>query len=125
MKDFRELKVWEKAHHLTLEIYKMTAEFPKEEQFGITSQIRRAATSIGLNIAEGCGRGSDDDFKRFLFIALGSATETEYCLQLALDLHYIPNDLYVVMNDQINEMKKMLYAFTEKLKEKQVISCKS
>jgi four helix bundle protein len=125
MKDFRELKVWEKAHHLTLEIYKMTAEFPKEEQFGITSQIRRAATSIGLNIAEGCGRGSDADFKRFLFIALGSATETEYCLQLALDLHYIPNDLYVVMNDQINEMKKMLYAFTEKLKEKQVISCKS
>lgn len=125
MKDFRELKVWEKAHQLTLEIYKMTAEFPKEEQFGITSQIRRAATSIGLNIAEGCGRGSDADFKRFLFIALGSATETEYCLQLALDLHYIPNDLYVVMNDQINEMKKMLYAFTEKLKEKQVISCKS
>ena len=125
MKDFRELKVWEKVYHLTLEIYKMTAEFPKEEQFGITSQIRRAATSIGLNIAEGCGRGSDADFKRFLFIALGSATETEYCLQLALDLHYIPNDLYVVMNDQINEMKKMLYAFTEKLKEKQVISCKS
>lgn len=117
--------MWEKAHQLTLEIYKMTAEFPKEEQFGITSQIRRAATSIGLNIAEGCGRGSDADFKRFLFIALGSATETEYCLQLALDLHYIPNDLYVVMNDQINEMKKMLYAFTEKLKEKQVISCKS
>jgi len=118
MKDFRELKVWEKAHQLTLEIYQMTTGFPKEEQYGITSQIRRATTSIGLNIAEGCGRGSDADFKRFLYIALGSATETEYCLQLALDLHYIPNDVYLVMNDQINEMKKMLYAFTEKLKEK-------
>ena len=116
MKDFRELKVWEKSHELTLDIYKMSLGFPKEEQFGITSQIRRAATSIGLNIAEGCGRGSDADFKRFLYIALGSATETEYCLQLALDLHYISKDLHANLNDEINEVKKMLYAFIAKLK---------
>ena len=116
MKDFRELKVWEKSHQLTLEIYKMTVGFPKVEQYGITSQIRRAAASIGLNIAEGCGRGSDADFKRFLYFSLGSATETEYCMQLALDLHYISNDAYVVLNDQINEVKKMLFAFIEKLK---------
>ena len=121
MKDFRELKVWEKSHQLTLEIYRLSTGFPKEEQYGITSQIRRAAASIGLNIAEGCGRGVDADFKRFLYIALGSASEIEYCLLLALDLKYISKDIHNELDDQINEVKKMLFAFIEKIK----ISCKS
>jgi len=116
MKDFKELKVWEKSHLLTLKIYEVTSGFPKEEQYGLTSQIRRASTSIGLNIAEGCGRGSNADFKRFLYIALGSACEVEYCLLLALDLHFISNELYNEFYDLINEVKRMLYSFIDKLK---------
>ncbi len=115
MKDFRELKVWEKAHQLTLEIYRMTAGFPKEEQFGLTSQIRRAASSIGLNIAEGCGRGSDADFKRFLYIAFGSACEVDYCNQLALDLRCISDDKHFELQIKIEEIKKMLSALIERL----------
>ncbi len=116
MKDFKELKVWEKSHLLTLKIYEVTSGFPKEEQYGLTSQIRRASTSIGLNIAEGCGRGSNADFKRFLYIALGSACEVEYCLLLALDLHFISYELHNEFYDLINEVKRMLYSFIEKLK---------
>jgi four helix bundle protein len=70
MQDFKNLKVWQKSHELTLEIYKVTASFPKEELFGLTSQIRRASSSISANIAEGCGRQSDADFARFLQIAI-------------------------------------------------------
>jgi four helix bundle protein len=77
MKDFRELKVWQKSHQLTLDIYKATAPFPKDEQYGITSQIRRAAASVAANIAEGCCRGTDADFARFLQIAISSASELE------------------------------------------------
>ena len=85
MKDFRQLKVWEKAHHLALEVYKTTATFPKEEIYGLTSQLRRASVSIPTNIAEGCGRNTNADFARFLQIAMGSASETEYELILAHD----------------------------------------
>ena len=91
MKNFRELKVWEKAHLLTIDIYRITATFPKEEMYGLTSQIRRASSSIPANIAEGCGRGSDNDFRRFLQIAMGSASELEYHLLLAHDLERIPS----------------------------------
>ena len=83
MKDFRQLKVWEKSHQLALAIYKVTKEFPKEELYGLTSQIRRASMSIPTNIAEGCGRNTDADFARFLQMAMGSASETEYQLILA------------------------------------------
>jgi hypothetical protein len=78
VKGFRDLKVWEKAHQLTLQVYKATASFPKEEMFGLTSQIRRAAASIPANIAEGCGRSGDAELGRFLQIAMGSASELEY-----------------------------------------------
>jgi len=83
MKDFRELKVWEKAHQLTLEVYKATTIFPKDELYGLTSQIRRACASIPANIAEGCGRRGDAEFARFLGIAMGSASELDYHLLLA------------------------------------------
>jgi four helix bundle protein len=89
MKDFRSLKVWEKAHLLTLKIYKVTEKFPREELYGLTSQIRRACVSIPTNIAEGCVRSSDADFSRFLYIALGSTSELEYLMMLAMDLNFI------------------------------------
>src|SRR5688500_19694656 len=85
MKDFRQLKVWEKAHQVALAIYKATKEFPKEELYGLTSQIRRASMSIPTNISEGCGRNTDAEFARFLQIAMGSASETEYQLLLSHD----------------------------------------
>ena len=86
MQDFRNLSVWRLAHELTLAAYRETSRFPSSEQFGLTSQMRRSAASIATNIAEGCGRGSDADFGRFLQIALGSASELEYQLLLAADL---------------------------------------
>jgi four helix bundle protein len=88
MKDFRQLKVWEKSHQLALSVYKATKKFPKEELYGLTSQIRRASMSIPTNIAEGCGRNTDKEFARFLQIAMGSASETEYQLILARDLEF-------------------------------------
>lgn len=90
MRDFRELKVWQKAHEATLDVYRATKDFPREEQFGLTAQVRRSAESIAANIAEGCGRDGDAEFARFLQIALGSASETEYHLLLAKDLGLLP-----------------------------------
>lgn len=78
MRDFRELKVWQKSHQLTLAIYKATVKFPKDEMYGLTSQIRRASASIAANIAEGCGRNGEAELGRFLQIAMGSASELEY-----------------------------------------------
>lgn len=108
MKDFRSLNVWEKGHTITLSIYKLTQSFPKEEMYGLTSQIRRASTSILTNIAEGCGRGSDADFARFLQMSFGSANETEYLLLLCFELGYIPEESYLELNLSIQEIKKML-----------------
>lgn len=88
MKDFRDLKVWEKAHHLTLALYEVTRTFPKDEVYGLSRQIRSAAASIAANIVEGCGR-SEGDFCRFLQIAMGSASELEYFLLLSHDLALI------------------------------------
>lgn len=116
MKDFRKLKVWEKAHQLTLKIYKVTEEFPREELYGLTSQIRRACVSIPTNIAEGCVRSSDADFSRFLYIALGSTSELEYLILLSMDLKFIKNELYAELNNDINEIKKMLISMIQKLK---------
>jgi four helix bundle protein len=116
MKDFRSLKVWEKAHLLTLKIYKVTEKFPREELYGLTSQIRRACVSIPTNIAEGCVRSSDADFSRFLYIALGSTSELEYLMILAMDLNFIKNELHTELNNEINEIKKMLISMIQKLK---------
>lgn len=116
MKNFRDLMVWEKAHKLTLEVYRLTKEFPKEEQYGITSQIRRASSSIPANIAEGCGRGSDADLARFLQIAMGSASEVEYHALLARDLNMLNEDNYKRINDQVCEVKRMLASFLQKLR---------
>jgi len=111
MRDFRELKVWERSHHLTLEVYQLTKRFPKTEQYGLTSQLRRSAQSIPENIAEGAGKDSRRDFARFLQIARGSASELEYELLLARDLHYVNEADYVRMNETVVEIKRMLTRF--------------
>jgi len=108
VKDFRQLKVWEKAHAFALAVYKLTKEFPKEELYGLTSQIRRASMSVPTNIAEGCGRNTDPEFARFLQIALGSASETEYQLLLAHDLGFITKENYEPLNKDVEEIKRML-----------------
>jgi four helix bundle protein len=115
MKDFRKLVVWEKAHQLTLDIYQMTGNFPKEEIFGLVSQIKRSSSSIPTNIAEGCGRHSEKDFCRFLVIAFGSANELEYQLLLSTDLKFVPIDVSTKLLGQVKEVKKMLSAFIKKL----------
>ena len=108
MKDFRQLKVWEKSHQLALAVYKATKEFPKEELYRLTSQIRRSSMSILTNIAEGCGRNTDKGFARFLQIALGSASETEYQLILACDLGFLANDSCEQLHNEVEEVKRML-----------------
>ena len=108
MKDFRTLKVWEKSHQFTLKIYSLSRNFPKDELFGLISQIRRASSSIAINIGEGCGRGSDADSARFLQISMGSASETEYLIMLCADLEYVPNDSKETLLLEVQELKMML-----------------
>ena len=115
MQNFKKLKVWEKSHLLTVSVYKATKAFPKDELYGLTSQIRRASASIPSNIAEGCGRGSNADMARFMHIAAGSATETEYQLLLAKDLEYIDVTEYKELDQSIQEIKRMLTSLIHKL----------
>lgn len=116
MKNFRDLKVWEKSHHLTLVLYKITEDFPRAELYGLTSQIRRAAASISTNIAEGCCRKGDMEFARFLWIAMGSASELEYLLLLAKDLNFIEKNEYQKLTNDTEEIKKMISSLIQKLK---------
>lgn len=116
MKDFRDLKVWKRAHELILRIYKITSDFPREEVYGLTSQIRRASASIATNISEGCGRSRDTELARFIEIAIGSASELEYLLHLSRDLEFINESDYLSMNAETVEVKKMLISFFKKLK---------
>jgi len=116
MKDFKELIVWRKAHAVTLAIYAATRTFPKEELYGLTSQLRRSAASIGANIAEGCGRRSDGEMCRFLHIAYGSAAEVEYHLLLARDLHMLEENLYHQLEREIEEVQRMLTALIQRVR---------
>lgn len=116
MKDFRKLKVWEKSHDLTLAVYRATQDFPKQELYGLTSQVRRACASIPANIAEGCGRGGDPELARFLQIAAGSARELEYHLLLAHDLGLLKDLQYEPLNKETTEVKRMLASFIKKLR---------
>lgn len=118
MQDFRNLIIWEKSHQLTLMIYKLTETFPKEETFGLKSQIRRSIASIPTNISEGCVKSSDADFSRFLFISLGSASETEYLILLCKDLNYISLQEYIILTDKIQEIKKLISSLIIKMKKK-------
>ena len=99
-----------------MDIYKISRTFPREELFGLISQIRRAAASIPTNIAEGCGRTSNKDFAHFLQIAIGSATEVEYQLLLAYDIKYINDDDYQVLTDETVAVRKMIIKYQSELK---------
>jgi four helix bundle protein len=116
MRDFRELQVWHKTHQLTLASYKATASFPQSELFGLTSQIRRAATSIEANIAEGCGRHGDAELSRFLQIAMGSASELECHFLIARDLGFMNQATHEKLSSQTTEAKRMLASFLKKLR---------
>jgi four helix bundle protein len=116
MKDYRKLNVWVRTHARTLALYEHSAKFPRSETYGLTSQLRRAASSIGANIAEGCGRGTDGDMRRFFKIAMGSATETDYDLVLARDLGFIASDVCLALVTEIAEIEKMLTAFILRLR---------
>ena len=115
MKDFKDLRVWEKAHSMTIGVYKATKEFPREELFGITSQMRRAASSIGANIAEGTGRRSDGELTRYLHIARGSAAELEYHLLLARDLDLLSTAKFDLMRRQVDEVQRMLTSLIQQV----------
>ncbi len=116
MVGFRDVKVWSKAHEMTLALYRVTRSFPNEELYGLTAQIRRAAVSIGANIAEGCGRRTRPDFARFLQIALGSASELEYHLVLAADLGFLGRAAHDQFAERVIEVKRMLFGFIRKLR---------
>ena len=116
MRDFRNLKVWKKSHQITLAVYKITTGFPKDELFGLTSQIRRSSVSISANIAEGCGRDGEAELARFLYIAMGSASELEYHLLLSCDLHFLTEPEHDRLAKEVTEVKRMLTSFIQKLK---------
>ena len=115
MRDFKGFKVWQKAHQLVLDIYRCAQVFPPDERFGLKAHIQKSAMSIPSNIAEGCGRQSDTELARFLSIAAGSASETEYQLILARDLGYIPEQQHKNLDAQVNEIKRMLNSFIQRL----------
>jgi four helix bundle protein len=116
VKRFKELKVWRKALEMTVAVYGITRGFPREELYGLTSQLRRSAASIGANIAEGCGRRSDGEMARYLQIARGSASEVEYHVLLARDLHYLREEEWQELSCQADELQRMLTALIQKFR---------
>jgi four helix bundle protein len=115
MKDFKDLKVWAKAHEVTLLVCDETRTFPREEMYGLTSQLRRAAASVAANIVEGCGRRSDGEFKRFLQIARGSACELEYHLLLARDLKLLNEEHFRKVDGLVVEVQRMLTSLVQRV----------
>jgi len=116
MQNYKDLKVWEKAHQFTLKVYEATKLFPKEELYSLTNQLRRATSSIPANIAEGCGKNSQAEFAHFLNISLGSANESEYFLILSKDLKYLDENIFETLIKIINEIKAMLIALISKVR---------
>jgi four helix bundle protein len=118
MQDFRNLQVWQKAHKLVLLIYRLTADFPKDELFGLRTQLRKTSIDIAGYVAEGSGKPNDEDFARCVGIALGFANRLEYFALVASDLRFLPNDEYEQLNGRIVDVSKMLSSLWQKLKKK-------
>jgi four helix bundle protein len=116
MRDYKNLLVWEKAHKLTLVVYKITQAFPKEERFGLTSQVRRASASIAANLAEGCGRRADGEMARYVQIAMGAGAELSYHFLLAKDLGFVESAEYDALNSDVSEIMRMLSSLSGKLR---------
>ena len=117
MQNYKDLKVWEKAHRFTLKIYEVTKTFPKDEMYGLTNQLRRSASSIPANVAEGCGKSSQPQFAHFLNISLGSANEAEYFLLLSKKLNYLGSEDFLSLSNTINEIKAMLIVLVNKVRQ--------
>lgn len=115
MRDYKKLEVWQKSYQLGLTIYTITKNFPKEELYGITSQMRRSSISIPLNIAEGSRRSTDKDYKSFIHIAYGSCAELEVQIMYAQDLGYIDTETYSRFLEEISQISKMLNSFIKTL----------
>ncbi|MGN6163252.1 MAG: four helix bundle protein [Flavisolibacter sp.] len=106
MQDYKELKVWEKAHKFTLSVYEASKTFPKDELYSLTNQLRRATSSIPANIAEGCGKNTQTEFAHFLNIVLGSANESEYFLILSRDLNYLDQNKFSELIKVLMKLKQ-------------------
>lgn len=115
-RDFRKITAWQRAHALTLQVYRVTSGFPGDERFGLVSQMRRACASIPTNVAEGCGRSTNNELARFIDIATGSASEVEYQLLLAKGLGYLPENQHKNLATEVIEVRRMLLAFNKKLR---------
>ena len=116
MKNFRDLKVWQKGHELAIAVYKVTKTFPPDELYGLTSQMRRASVSIPTNIAEGCGRGGNAEFGRFLQVAMGSASELEYHVLLSHELGLLSDSGHTQLIERVTELKRMLAGLIGKVR---------
>jgi len=108
MRDFRKLRVFDRAHEAVLEIHRVTDDFPRRETYGLGAQMRRAATSIGSNICEACGKPSDAEFRRYLSMSFGSCSEVKYQILLSRDLGYITPDRHQRLEQAIDEVMRML-----------------
>src|SRR5262249_46956882 len=122
MKDFRDLVVWKKAHALTLAVYRVTRTFPREELFGLTSQMRRCSLSIGANIAEGCGKPGDREFQRFLQIASGSGSELDYHIPVAHDLQLLSDSDFQSLCCDLTQLRKMLTSLIRKIEQERSLA---
>jgi four helix bundle protein len=116
MRNFQQLEIWQRSHQLTLRVYTATQSFPKEEIYGLTSQMRRSSSSVPTNIAEGCGRNSSIEFNRFLVIATGSLSELQYQFILSRDLKYFSEPIFKELFDEASQIKKMIYSYCQRLK---------
>ncbi len=116
MRNYRDLMVWQKAHQPASSVYRVTRSFPADERFGLTSQMPRSATSIGANLAEGCGRRSDAEMARFIQIAIGSGAELSYHCLLARDLMFLQGEDYESLDEQISKVMRMLSSLSGKVK---------
>jgi len=115
-RDFRTIAAWQRAHALALRLYRATSEFPRDERFGLVSQMRRACASIPTNVAEGCGRSTNSELARFIDIATGSASEVEYQLLLAKDLGYLPEDQHTSLTTEVVQIRGMFLALNKTLR---------
>lgn len=117
MRNYRDLQVWPKAYALALELYKISRTFPKDELYGLTSQLRRAAISIGANLAEGCGRRGNSELARFVKIALGSASELDHHLLMSRDLGFMKSEDYQRCAKELTSVRKMLSALLDTIED--------
>jgi len=116
MRKYKDLIIWQRSVKLATEIYKVTSDFPSEEKYGLISQMRRSALSIPSNIAEGAGRSSDKEYRRFLDIAYGSAYELETQIFISFNLDFIQKESFQVLTKEIDEIQKMIFSFSKQLK---------